>query len=200
MTELEKCMAGEFYDCHDAVFLNMKALATEWMQRYNSLPYDLRTERYAMLKELFGHVGANCSVGDGFICGFGCNIYLGDNVSVNYRCTLIDCNTIRIGNNVLIAPGVQINTASHPSDWRERRNTEFDDNPMAYFCKTYARPVTIGNNCWIGAGAIILAGVSLGDNVTVAAGAVVTKSFPGNCLIGGVPAKIIRSFNVGHVS
>lgn len=105
MTELEKCMAGEFYDCHDEVFLKMKAVVTQWMQRYNSLPYEQRKERYSMLKELFGHVGENCSAGDGFICGFGCNIYLGDNVSINYRCTLIDCNTIRIGNNVLIAPG-----------------------------------------------------------------------------------------------
>lgn len=195
MTELEKCMAGEVYDCHDEVFLKMKAVATQWMQRYNSLPYEQRKERYSMLKELFGHVGQNCSAGDGFICGFGCNIYLGDNVSINYRCTLIDCNTIRIGNNVLIAPGVQINTASHPVDWNDRRNPDFDHNPRAYFCKTYAKPVTIGNDCWIGAGAIILGGVTLGDNVTVAAGAVVTRSFPGDCLIGGVPARVIRKFN-----
>ena len=186
MTELEKCMAGEFYDCHDSVFIDMN----------NSLPYEQRAKRYSMIKELFGNVGENCSVGDGFICGFGCNIFLGTNVSINYRCTLIDCNTIRIGNNVLIAPGVQINTASHPIEWKARRNPEFDNNSQAYFCKTYARPVSIGDNCWIGAGAIILGGVTLGDNVTVAAGAVVTKSFPGNCLIGGVPAKILKNFDV----
>jgi maltose O-acetyltransferase len=182
---------------HDSVFLEMKAVATRWMQRYNTLPYDQRAQRYAMLQELFGHVGSNCSVGDGFICGFGCNIYLGNNVSVNYRCTLIDCNTIRIGSNVLIAPGVQINTASHPTDWEDRRNPDFDSNPASYFCKTYARPVVIGDNCWIGAGAIILGGVTLGDNVTVAAGAVVTKSFTGDCLIGGVPARVLRWFRSG---
>ncbi|WP_302128856.1 maltose acetyltransferase domain-containing protein [Bacteroides congonensis] len=62
MTELEKCLAGEYYDCHDKVFLEMKAVATQWMQRYNSLPYEQRKERYSMLKELFGHVGENCSV------------------------------------------------------------------------------------------------------------------------------------------
>lgn len=196
MTEFEKCMAGELYDCHDKVFIDMKAIATQWMQRYNTLPYGQRGIRYTMLKELFGKVGKNCSVGDGFICGFGCNIFLGDNVSVNYRCTLIDCNTIRIGNNTLIAPGVQINTASHPVEWDERKNPDFEVNPHAYFCRTYARPITIGNNCWIGAGAIILSGVTLGDNVTVAAGAVVTKSFPGDCLIGGVPARILRRFDI----
>lgn len=195
MTELEKCMAGELYDCHDKIFIDMKAVATRWMQRYNSLSYERRSERYAMLKELFGSVGSNCSVGDGFICGFGCNIFMGDNVSVNYRCTLIDCNEIHIGNNVLIAPGVQINTASHPTEWVDRNNPDFENNRQAYFCKTYALPVTIGNNCWIGAGAILIAGVTLGDNVTVAAGAVVTKSFPDNCLIGGVPARILRRFD-----
>jgi len=62
MTELEKCMAGEFYDCHDKIFLEMKAVATKWMQRYNSLPYEKRDERYSMLKELFGHVGVNCFI------------------------------------------------------------------------------------------------------------------------------------------
>lgn len=194
MTELEKCMAGEFYDCHDKVFIEMKSVATRWMQRYNALPYERRPERYAMLRELFSGIGTNCSVGDDFICGFGCNIYLGNNVSINYRCTLIDCNKITIGDNVLIAPGVQINTASHPVEWEERRNPDFPDNPQAYFCKTYAKPVTIGNGCWIGAGAILLGGMTLGDNVTVAAGAVVTKSFPGDCLIGGVPARIIKRF------
>ena len=116
---------------------------------------------------------------------------------ISYRCTLIDCNTITIGNNVLIAPGVQINTASHPVAWNDRRNPDFDTNAKAYFCKTYAKPVTIGNNCWIGAGAIILGGVTLGDNITVAAGAVVTQSFPGDCLIGGVPARILKKFNTG---
>ncbi|NPD91504.1 sugar O-acetyltransferase [Xylanibacter muris] len=194
MTELEKCMAGEVYDCHDEAFLQMKAAAAKWVQKYNSLPYEERAERYTMIKDFFGRVGKNCSVGDGFICDFGCNIYLGDNVSVNYRCTFIDCNNIIIGNNVLIASGVQINTASHPTAWTDRRNDEFEKNPGAYFCKTFAKPVTIGDCCWIGAGVIIIGGVSLGKNVTVAAGAVVTQSFPDNCLIGGVPAKVIRYF------
>ena len=194
MTELEKCMAGMEYDCHDKIFIDMKAVATRWMQRYNSLSYEQRSQRYEMLRELFGSVGTNCSVADGFICGFGCNIYLGKNVSINYRCTLIDCNKICIGNNVLIAPGVQINTASHPTDWSERRNPDFEHNSQDYFCKTFALPITIGNNCWIGAGTIITAGVTLGDNVTVAAGAIVTKSFPDNCLIGGVPAHILKRF------
>lgn len=87
---------------------------------------------------------------------------------------------------------------THPADWNDRCNSDFDTNPKAYICKTYAEPVTIGNNCWIGAGAIILGGVTLGDNVSVAAGAVVTKSFRGDCLIGGVPARILKEFGRGR--
>lgn len=185
-------MAGEFYDCHDPVFIELKAIATQWMQKYNSLPYEQRADRYGMLKQLFGRVGRNCSVGDDFICGFGRNIYLGDNVSINYRCTLIDCNTITIGDNVLIAPGVQMNTASHPVEWEARRNPDFGNNPQAYFCKTYAKPITIGNNCWIGAGAIILGGVTIGDNSTIGAGSVVVKDIPPHSLAVGNPCKVIR--------
>lgn len=147
-----------------------------------------------MLRELFGSIGTNGSVGDDFICGFGRNIYPGDNVSINYRCILIDCNKITIGDNVLIAPGVQSNTASRPVEWEERRNPDFPANPQAYFCKTYAKPVTVGNGCWIGAGAILLGGVTLGDNVTVAAGAVVTKSFLRRLPHRGIPAGIIKRF------
>ena len=192
-TEYEKCMAGEFYDCHDPIFIEMKATATRWMQRYNSLPYEQRSERYSMLQELFGKVGTNCSVGDDFICGFGSNIYLGNNVSINYRCTLIDCNRITIGNNVLIAPGVQVNTASHPVEWEERRNPDFQTNPQAYFCKTYAKPITIGNNCWIGAGVIVLAGVTIGDNSTIGAGSVVIKDIPPHSLAVGNPCRVIKN-------
>lgn len=83
-------MAGELYDCHDKIFIERKARASERCERYNSVPYSQRHCRYAMLKELFGAVGRNVSVGDDFICGFGCNIYIGDNVSINLRCTLID--------------------------------------------------------------------------------------------------------------
>ena len=195
MTELEKCMAGELYDCHDPIFIEMKATATQWMQRYNSMPYEQRAQRYSMLRDLFGSVGTNCSVGDDFICGFGRNIHLGNNVSINYRCTLIDCNTITIGDNVLIAPGVQINTASHPVRWDERRNPDFEVNPQAYFCKTYAKPITIGNNCWIGAGVIILAGVTIGDNSTIGAGSVVVRDIPPDSLAVGNPCRVIKSLS-----
>ncbi len=192
MTEQDKCMAGLLYNCHDAIFIERKARATEWMQRYNALPYNNRAQRYRMLCEQLGGVGDNVSVADGIIIGFGDNIYIGNNVSINYRCLLNDCNTIRIGNDVLIAPGVQINTASHPVRLDERLTQGWQPGSAEYRWRTYARPITIGDGCWIGANATILGGVTIGSGAVVAAGAVVTADVAPHTLVGGVPAHIIR--------
>lgn len=192
-TELEKCMAGEIYDCHDSIFVERKARASEWCVRYNAVPYAMRHLRYGMLKELFGSVGNNVSVGDDFICGFGCNIYVGDNVSINLRCTLIDCNKIVIGNNVLIAPGVQINTATHPVDLPERLNPDWRPGSSAYRWQTYALPVVIGDNCWIGAGCIILPGVTIGAGSVIGAGSIVNRDIPADSVAVGNPCRVIRS-------
>ena len=146
-------MAGEWYNCHDKIFIERKAKASDWCQRYNSTPYNQRSNRYALLKEQFGSVGTNVSVGDEFICGFGNNIYIGNNVSINIRCILIDCNKITIGNNVLIAPGVQINTSTHPVELMDRLTPDWQPGSDAYRWRTYALPITIEDNCWIGAGA-----------------------------------------------
>ena len=141
-TELEKCMAGEWYDCHDPIFIERKAQASQWCARYNSTPYSQRSTRYAMLKEQFGAVGNNVSVGDEFICGFGNNIYIGNNVSINLRCMLIDCNKITIGNNVLIAPGAQINTSTHPVELADRLTPDWNPESGEYRWRTYALPIT----------------------------------------------------------
>ena len=95
-----------------------------------------------MLKEQFGAVGNNVSVGDEFICGFGNNIYIGNNVSINLRCMLIDCNKITIGNNVLIAPGVQINTSTHPVELADRLTPDWNPESGEYRWRTYALPIT----------------------------------------------------------
>lgn len=84
-------------------------------------------------------------MGDSFTCGFGYNIFIGNNVSVNMNCTFIDCNKITIGNNVLIAPHVQIHTAAHPIELNERLTPDWEPESSAYFCRTFALPVTIGD-------------------------------------------------------
>lgn len=102
----------------------------------------------------------------------------------------MDCNKITIGNNVLIAPNVQIYTVFHPTNAEER--FALNDNGDVSFCKSLTSPVTIGDNVWIGGGTIILPGVTIGNNVTIGAGSVVTKSITHNKVAYGNPCKVIR--------
>jgi len=120
VNELEKCMAGEPYNCHDNVFLEYKAHARELLKEYNALAYGEKEEKRNVLKQLFGEIGNNVSVGLPFLCDYGQNIYIGDNVSINMNCTFVDCNKITIGNNTLIASNVQLYTATHPVPLADR--------------------------------------------------------------------------------
>lgn len=195
MTEFEKCMAGEWYDCHDKVFLEFKNKTRELLAIYNTMPYNQKQEKYEILKQMFGSIGSNVSVGLPFICDYGCNIHIGNNVSVNMNCTFVDCNKITIGNNVLIASNVQIYTATHPVELSDRLTPNWNAESGEYFCRTYALPVTIGDGCWIGGGVIILPGVTIGNGTVIGAGSVVTKDIPSNCVAVGNPCKVIRRIN-----
>ena len=106
MTELEKCMAGECYNCHDKIFLDFKSRARKLLKKYNALEYEQKEEKENILKELFGEIGTKVSVALPFLCDYGRNIHVGNNVSVNMNCTFVDCNKITIGDNVLIASNV----------------------------------------------------------------------------------------------
>ena len=135
------------------------------------------------LKTLFAHVGNDLFVEQGFYCDYGNKINLGDRVYINVNCTMLDGGEIKIGDDVLIGPNVQILTVNHPTSPSERlRKISLIEN------------VSIGNNVWIGAGAIILPGVTIDNNVVVGAGSVVTKDLPANCLYVGNPADKVRIF------
>ena len=195
MNELEKCMAGEWYDCHHPIFLAYKNKARVLLSRYNSLSYDQKEEKTEVLKQLFGSMGTNVSAGLPFICDYGRNIHIGSNVSINMNCTFIDCNRIEIGDNVLISSNVQIYTSTHPVELSDRLTPDRNEKSGEYFCRTYALPVRIGNGCWIGGGVIILPGVSIGDGTVIGAGSVVTKDIPANCVAVGNPCRVIREIN-----
>jgi acetyltransferase-like isoleucine patch superfamily enzyme len=197
-TEIEKCMNGEWYDCHAPVFIEFKANARRLLTRYNSLSYNDKTNRDTLLKELFGNVGSNVSVGTPFICDYGRNIHIGNNVSVNMNCTFIDCNKITIGNNVLIASNVQIYTASHPIELIDRLTPDWKPGDTEYFCRTLALPVSIEDGCWIGGGVIIVPGVTIGKGSVIGAGSIVTKDIPANSLAVGNPCRVIRKLNGGQ--
>lgn len=117
---------------------------------------------------------------------YGSNIYFEDNCEVNMNCTFLDDNKITIGNNVLIAPNVQIYTATHPLNGRMR----FDQTHSTV--KTRALPVFVKDNSWIGGGTIILPGVTIGENVVIGAESVVTKNIPDNTIACGNPCCVIR--------
>lgn len=194
-TELEKCMIGENYNCHGEIFLEYKKKSRTLLTKYNRLPYEDNSEKREVLELLFGSIGTNVSVGSPFICDYGCNIYLGNNVSVNMNCTFVDCNKITIGKNALIASNVQIYTATHPVEMQERLTPNWNLESLEYFCRTYALPVNIGDGCWIGGGVVILPGVSIGNGSVIGAGSVVTKDIPENCVAVGNPCRVIRKIN-----
>ena len=195
MTELEKCMAGECYNCHDEIFLKFKARARTLLKEYHNLAYEQKEEKTAILKQLFGKIGTNVSVGTPFLCDYGRNIYMGNNVSVNMNCTFVDCNEIRIGNHVMIASNVQIYTATHPVELKERLTKDWTLECGKHFCQTYALPVTIESGCWLGGGVIVLPGVTIGEGCVIGAGSVVTKDIPANSVAVGNPCRAIRKIN-----
>ena len=188
-------MAGEWYDCHASEFIEGKARASDWCARYNAIPYSQRDERRRMLEELFGAVGENVSVGDGFTCGFGHNIYVGSNVSINLNCTFIDCNRIDIGADTLIAPCVHLTTATHPVELSDRLTPDWNSASSEYRWRTYALPIHIGRGCWIGANVVVLPGVTIGDGTVIGAGSVVTKDIPANVVAVGNPCRVLRQIN-----
>ena len=194
-TELKKCLAGEWYDCHAPIFLEFKRKTHSLLMKYNSLPYEKQEEKQAILKEMLGSIGTKVSVGHSFLCDYGCNIHIGNNVTVNTGCTFVDCNKITIGNNVLIAPDVRIYTATHPVELTERLTPQETPEGIEYIRHTFALPVTIEDGCWIGGGVIILPGVTIGQGSTIGAGRVVTKNIPANSLAAGNPCKVIRKIN-----
>ncbi len=195
MTELEKCMAGKIYDCHNETFLYLKEETRRLLREYNSLRYERKEEKRDILNRLFHQIGTNVSVAQPFLCDYGKNIYLGNNVSINMNCTFVDCNKIEIGDNVLIASNVQLYTAAHPIELSERLTPDWSKETGQYFCRTYALPIKIGSGCWLGGGVIVLPGVTIGNGSVIGAGSVVTKDIPENSLAVGNPCRVIRKIN-----
>ncbi len=181
-TELEKMLAGELYLASDPELVRGRQRATNLTRLYNNTTEDQLELRQQLLSELFGKIGSNLFITPPFYCDYGSNIELGNNVYMNFNCVILDCNKVEIGDNVLLAPSVQIYAAYHPVD-PELRLTG----------KELAAPVKIGNNVWIGGGAIICPGVEIGDNTTIGAGSVVVKNIPAQVIAAGNPCRVIRS-------
>ena len=181
MTELEKLDAGLEHDFTDSEVDKRKLSAVRGCRKLNSLPMEEKEERTKVIQELFKKVGRNPTVLPVFFCDNGKNIQVGDDFLANYNVTILDIAPVVIGDSVIIGPNTTIATVNHPLSPSKRRSH-----------LAIAKPITIGNDVWIGAGCVILPGVSIGNNVVVGAGAVVTKDAPDNSVVVGVPARIIR--------
>lgn len=191
MTEREKMLAGELYDCSDPELLAQWHRAKDLVRAYNQTASEALEEKDRILTALLGKRGANLWITPPFFVDYGVNIFFGDNCEVNMNCTFLDDNRIVIGDNALIAPNVQIYTAFHPTRAADRFGPPREDGSFA-FCKTQTAPVVIGDNVWIGGGAIILPGVTIGDNVVIGAGSVVTKDIPSDKVAIGSPCRLVR--------
>ena len=188
-SELEKCMAGETFT-RDESTTSVALRAKRLIRQLNSCDYSDEETKQAILKALFGSMGEYVHVDIDFHCEYGKNIHVGNHVIINMNCTFVDNNRIDIGNRVLIASDVKMYTATHSTD-PSVRNHSANPNP-SFWCQTYASPIRIEDEVWIGGGAILLPGVTIGKGSVIGAGAVVTRDIPPYSVAVGNPARVIR--------
>ncbi|MFC4389073.1 sugar O-acetyltransferase [Gracilibacillus marinus] len=184
-TEKEIMLAGEMYNPADPELMKDREEARRKVRIYNATTETEVDKRIELLKDLLGSTGENLYMEPNIRFDYGYNTHVGENFFANFDCTILDVCEVRFGDNCMLAPGVQIYTATHPLHPTERNSG-----------REYAKPIKFGNNVWIGGSAIINPGVNVGDNVVIASGAVVTKDVPDNVVVGGNPAKIIKEIEI----
>ncbi|MGI6748580.1 MAG: sugar O-acetyltransferase [Anaerovoracaceae bacterium] len=181
ISEKEKMLAGDLYDSANDELVKEREYARNLTFEFNHTKPGEKEKRQKIIKRLINAKGSFL-IEPPFHCDYGYNIEIGENFYANFGCIILDVNKVKIGDNVLLAPNVQILTALHPIDPADRiTGIEF------------AKPITIGNNVWIGGGAILLPGVKIGNNVTIGAGSVVTKDIPENVVAVGNPCIVVKN-------
>jgi maltose O-acetyltransferase len=189
-TEREKMLAGEDYNARDAELLAIARRARVLVSELNAIPAAPPEVRHALLEQLLGAAGAGAWVESPFYCDYGENIYLGKHTFINMNCVFLDSGEIRIGENGLIGPNVQLYTVSHPLRAADRLVAGWTPATGRSIYRTSAAPIQIGSGVWIGGGTIVMPGVTIGDHVTIGAGSIVTQDIPSNVLAFGQPCRV----------
>ncbi|MEV6814177.1 sugar O-acetyltransferase [Micromonospora sp. NPDC051296] len=180
----ERMLAGEPYIAEGPEIAADLDRAARLMERFNTSSADDPDDRRAALRELLGELGEDTWIRPPFYCDYGWNIRIGPRSFVNFHAVFLDVAPITLGADVQVGPNVQLLTPTHPVD-PEPRRAKWEA----------AQPITIGDNVWLGGGAIVLAGVTVGDNTVVGAGAVVTRDLPANVVAVGNPARPVRQIS-----
>ena len=182
MTDREKIHSGDvYYPSGDEIMTEQLGYVNRLYDFNMTRPTEL-DKRQEMLKEMFAEIGENCYIEPPLHANWGGHhVHFGNNVYANFNLTLVDDTHIYVGDCTMFAPNVTVATAGHPIDP--------DLRSKAY---QYNMPVHIGSNCWIGAGALIMPGVTIGDNTVIGAGSVVTKDIPANVVAVGNPCRVMR--------
>lgn len=179
-TEWYNMISGRLYRPDDTYLASLRLRARQLIRRYNDSQPDDVDGRRELLDALFGSLGPGAEVEPPFYCDYGSNIHAGRKLFINFNCVLLDCARIEIGDNVFIGPSVQLYAAYHPTDVHVRSEG-----------RELAAPISIGNDVWIGGGAIICPGVRIGDGTTIGAGSVVTRDVPGAVVAAGNPCRVL---------
>lgn len=177
-SEKNKMLGGDMYLATDPELEAERLNARRLLRRLTRIEYNDTREYRKIMRELCPESAEDLWVEPPFYCDYGYNIRCGEGCYFNFDCVVLDCAPVTIGRNCLFGPKVQLITATHPKSAAERR-TQLE----------YARPITIGDDCWIGAGAIICPGVTIGDRCVIGAGSVVTKDVPSDSIWAGNPAR-----------
>jgi maltose O-acetyltransferase len=180
-TEKDKMLAGALYDPYDAELIAERQRARLLFHAFNATRDDQKEERQRLLTDLIPNCGSEVWIEPPFFCDYGLHITIGDRVFFNFNCTILDVAAVRIGSGVLFGPNVQVYAATHPMRAEERRSL-----------LELGRPVEIGDEVWIGGGAIVNPGVRIGAQSVIGAGSVVTRDIPARVFAAGNPCRVVR--------
>ena len=189
MSEKEKMLAGKIYDPTDEELTILRTKAHRLSQHYNTL-FEDDNLRNTIIDELIPNKGEGLYLQGPIYFDYGIFTSFGKNCYANFNFTVLDVCPVNIGSNVFFGPNCSLMTPMHPLRWQER-NIKFKDDKTAYDDE-YAKPISIGDNCWIAANVVITGGVTIGEGCVIGAGSVVTRDIPANSLASGNPCKVIR--------